>query len=111
MANGNKVKFLFFISLVLFIIFNVNLIYAQNTDICENQEKNWQIDKCYADTAIELNDVSLCKKSKEYSGNCYYQIAIKLDDISLCNEADKFKSDCYRAFAIKTGDFSLPNLT
>jgi len=100
-----KKRYLFILFILVFLLQSI-IVLSLDSSECENKEKTWEINKCYHDIAIELNDSSLCINSGQYEGNCYYKIAIKLDESSLCEKSDKFKLDCYTDFAILKEDNS-----
>ena len=79
------------------------------SDTCEDIDNTSERNKCFHDLALDLGDISLCDKIKNFSNlkdECYFDVAIKKNDISLCDklpetkETDgKIRSECYAEFS------------
>ena len=67
---------------------------------CDDQEKGWQIQKCYSDKAIELNKRELCDFAGDYKGTCYYKLAVDESNPNVCESAEGFKMTCYNELAL-----------
>lgn len=94
-------------SILLCFVFLLACVHGQTeTSIgnCENLQLPWQKEKCFENSAIFLNDSTLCNISGDYIGHCYYQLGLKLGSSVLCESADKFEKKCISELALQAGD-------
>ena len=99
-----KLYILIVILLTVLLIFGCTQII--NLDKCNQISDMNQRDRCYWDSAFEIDSAEPCKNiaSLDTKNNCYYELAWRTEDAQICEQIqdsnkESWLDECYRAVA------------